>query len=386
MNSPTHACVPASAIGELSPEEARAAQARGALLIDVREASECASGMAEGAINVPRGQLDGRMAELCRDPDQAIVLICAIGQRSRVAAAALYALGYHAVSSVSGGLARWKRDGLPLTDDGLDADARERYARQLCLPQVGVAGQRRLAAARVALIGAGGLGSPAALYLAAAGVGHLSLIDDDVVERSNLHRQVLHTDARVGVAKVESAHTALTALNPAIGIDAVRERLTAANVERLLHGHDVVIDGSDNFPTRYLLAAASRHLRLPMIYGAVERFSGQISVFDPRREDSPCYRCLFPEPPGPDDAPNCSEAGVLGVLPGMVGMMQATEALKLVLGIGEPLVGHVLCFDALSMQFHRLQLARDPQCPGCGPASHTHALIDLSVPACSTQS
>ncbi|MCB1567855.1 MAG: molybdopterin-synthase adenylyltransferase MoeB [Xanthomonadales bacterium] len=385
MSSPAPPSATTSAICELAPSAARAAQARGAVLIDVREAAECAAGMAEGSIPVPRAQLPARIAEFAADPAQTILLICAVGQRSRTAAAALGELGYLNVASVAGGLSRWQVEGLPMAEDGLDADARERYARQLCLPQVGVAGQRRLAAARVALIGAGGLGSPAALYLAAAGVGRLSLFDDDVVERSNLHRQVLHTDARVGVAKVDSARTALAALNPAIGIDAVRERLNAANAERLLHGHDVVIDGSDNFPTRYLLAAASHRLRLPMIYGAVERFSGQLSVFDPRREDSPCYRCLFPEPPGPNDAPNCSEAGVLGVLPGLVGLMQATEALKLILGIGTPLIGQLLCFDALSMAFHRLHLARDPQCPGCGPDAHTHTLIDLAAPVCSTR-
>jgi molybdopterin/thiamine biosynthesis adenylyltransferase len=221
----------------------------------------------------------------------------------------------------------------------------------------------------VVLLGAGGLGAPAALYLAAAGVGQLTLIDDDVVERSNLHRQIIHADARVGMAKTESARMALQALNPRIRIVTHDERLQATNVEHLLAGHQVLIDGADNFPARYLLAAASRRLGLPMVYGAVERFSGQLSVFDPRREDSPCYRCLFPEPPAAADAPNCSEAGVLGVLPGVVGLLQATEALKLILGIGESLVGRLLSFDALDMRFRELRLPRDSDCPGCGAAA-----------------
>jgi molybdopterin/thiamine biosynthesis adenylyltransferase len=248
----------------------------------------------------------------------------------------------------------------------LDADAAERYARQLRLPQVGEEGQARLSRASIALLGAGGLGAPAALYLAAAGVGRLSLIDDDRVERSNLHRQVIHADARVGMPKAESARIALAALNPRVQVETREERLQADNVERLLSGHDLVIDGSDNFPARYLVAAASQRLRMPMIYGAVERFTGQVSVFDPRRTDSPCYRCLFPEPPTAAEAPNCSEAGVLGVLPGIVGLLQATEALKWILGIGEPLVGRLLSFDALSMHFRETRLPRDPGCPGCG--------------------
>jgi molybdopterin/thiamine biosynthesis adenylyltransferase len=220
--------------------------------------------------------------------------------------------------------------------------------------------------AKVVLLGAGGLGAPAALYLAAAGVGQLTLVDDDSVERSNLHRQVIHADARVGMAKTESARIALNALNPRVRIETRNERLRADNVERLLSGHDVLIDGADNFPSRYLLAAASYRLGMPMVYGAVERFTGQVSVFDPRRADSPCYRCLFPEPPAAVDAPNCSEAGVLGVLPGIVGLLQATEALKLILGLGEPLTGRLLSFDALGMRFRETRLPRDPACPGCG--------------------
>lgn len=372
---------------EVSPRQALLEQARGALLIDVREAAECAAGQARGAIAVPCGRLEARIAELAPEPGQPILLLCATGQRSLAAAATLCGRGYRRVASIAGGFSRWQAEGLPLADAALDADSMQRYARQLQLPQVGVAGQKRLASARIAILGAGGLGSPAALYLAAAGVGHLTLIDDDAVERSNLQRQVLHADARVGMAKTDSAHLTLTALNPHIHIQTRRERLVAGNVERLLAGHDLVIDGSDNFPTRYLLTAASQRLRLPLIYGAVERFGGQLSVFDPRRADSPCYRCLFPEPPAAGDAPNCSEAGVLGVLPGIVGLLQATEALKLILGLGESLVGRLLCFDALGMQFHALQLPRNPHCPGCSGAATGSGPLEVeasraAAPAC----
>jgi molybdopterin/thiamine biosynthesis adenylyltransferase len=248
---------------------------------------------------------------------------------------------------------------------------------------VGAAGQGRLAAARIALIGAGGLGAPSMLYLAAAGVGHLTLIDDDRVERSNLQRQVVHADAGVGLAKTESARRALAALNPRIAIELRTERLCAANVEDLIRGHDVVIDGADNFPTRYLLNAACLRLRLPLVYGAVHRFTGQAGVFDPRRADSPCYRCLFPEPPSAAEAPNCSEAGVLGVLPGTIGLLQATEALKLILGIGTPLVGRLLCYDALAASFRKLRLPRDPDCPGCGSAAEFSGYEDI-VASCAS--
>ncbi len=274
-------------------------------------------------------------------PTREILTICATGRRSLLAAETLRDLGYANVASVRGGFRRWQAEGLPVARGALDGDAAERYARHLVLPEVGVAGQQKLLRARVALIGAGGLGSPAALYLAAAGVGTLSLIDDDRVERSNLQRQVLHADARVGMAKTESARIALNALNPSVQVQLQDERVRGANVEALLRDHDVVIDGADNFPTRYLLDAACRRLKIPLVYGAVHRFTGQVSVFDARRADSPCYRCLFPEPPSAAEAPNCSEAGVLGVLPGVIGLLQATEAIKLVLGVGETLVGRL---------------------------------------------
>ena len=363
-------------VPEIRPGQALVRQAQGALLLDVREDHERAEGIPVGAVGLSRGFLELRIEQLEPDRARPLLTLCGSGQRSLLAAEALQRMGYRDVHSVAGGYASWKAEGLPVETAVLDSDAAERYARQLRLPQVGEAGQAKLAAASVALLGAGGLGAPAALYLAAAGIGRLTLIDDDVVERSNLHRQVVHADARVGMAKVESARMALAALNPRVQVEARRERLHAGNVETLLAGHDVVIDGADNFPARYLLAVASVRLKLPLIYGAVERFHGQLSVFDPRRADSPCYRCLFPEPPAAADAPNCSEAGVLGVVPGIIGLLQATEALKLVLGIGESMVGRLLSFDALEMRFRETRLRRDPACPGCGPrASHDYADI-----------
>ena len=356
-------------IPEVTPAQALAAQAQGGLLIDVREDAERTSGTPANALGLSRGFLELRIEQAEADHDRPIALLCGSGQRSLLAAESLVRMGYRQVSSVAGGFGRWKTEGLPISQPTLDVDAIQRYARQLRLAQIGEAGQATLGSAKVVLLGAGGLGSPAALYLAAAGVGQLTLIDDDVVERSNLHRQIIHADARVGMAKTESARIALRALNPRVRIVIHNERLQADNVERLLAGHDVLVDGADNFPARYLLAAASLRLKLPMVYGAVERFSGQVSVFDPRREDSPCYRCLFPEPPPAADAPNCSEAGVLGVLPGVVGLLQATEALKLLLGLGESLVGRLLNFDALDMRFREIRLTRDPDCPGCGTAS-----------------
>jgi molybdopterin/thiamine biosynthesis adenylyltransferase/rhodanese-related sulfurtransferase len=366
-------------IPELSPADALARQAQGALLIDVREDGERAVGMPAGALGLSRGFLELRIEQAEADRARPILTVCGSGARSLLAADTLQRMGYRDVRSVAGGFERWKSEGLPIVTGALDADAAERYARQLRLPQVGEAGQVKLTAAKVVLLGAGGLGAPASLYLAAAGVGQLTLIDDDRVERSNLHRQVIHADARVGMAKTESACIALNALNPRVRIEVRNERLRADNVERLLAGHDVLIDGADNFPARYLLAAASRQLGLPMVYGAVERFTGQVSVFDPRRADSPCYRCLFPEPPAAADAPNCSEAGVLGVLPGIVGLLQATEALKLILGLGDPLVGRLLSFDALDMRFRETRLPRDPACPGCGANARFTGYADIAA-------
>ena len=367
---------------EIDPIEALAHQRAGALLLDVREDDERAAGMPTDAIGLARDLLAQRIHEIAPDSQREILAICASGQRSLLAVETLRGLGYAHCVSVRGGFAGWKNEGLPVEKGLLDADAAERYARHLVLPEVGFAGQQRLGVARVALIGAGGLGAPAALYLAAAGVGHLTLIDDDHVERSNLQRQIIHADARIGMAKTESARIALNALNPTIEVNTIDERLCAANVELLIRGHDIVIDGADNFPTRYLLNAACLRLHVPLVYGAVHRFSGQLSVFDPRRDDSPCYRCLFPEPPSAAEAPNCSEAGVLGVLPGIIGMLQATEALKLLLGIGKPLVGRLLCYDALAGTFLELRLSRDPTCPGCGVDAQFSGYEDI-VRVCS---
>jgi molybdopterin/thiamine biosynthesis adenylyltransferase/rhodanese-related sulfurtransferase len=363
---------------EIDPRDACVRQAAGALLLDVRDQAERDAGTPRGAEPLTHAEIAARIRAIEPDFDREILTLCASGRRSAHARDALRVLGYRRVASVRGGFTRWCAEGLPLAAGPLDADALDRYSRHLRLAEVGVAGQGRLAAARIALVGAGGLGAPAMLYLAAAGVGHLTLIDDDLVERSNLQRQVVHTDAAVGVAKTESARRTLAALNPRVSIETHFERLRAANVEERIGGHDVVIDGADNFPTRYLLNAACRHLRIPLVYGAVHRFTGQVSVFDARRADSPCYRCLFPEPPAAGDAPNCSEAGVLGVLPGTIGLLQATEALKLVLGVGVPLVGRLLCHDALAAEFRELRLPRDPDCPGCGAAAGEPGHGDLA--------
>lgn len=365
-------------IAEISPEAAARELAAGAVLIDVREDAERAPGTPLGALGLSRGFLELRIGEQVSDRGARVLALCGSGQRSLFAADTLFQLGYTNVASVAGGYAAWLTAGLPVQRGGLDADSAERYSRHLLLPEVGIEGQARLAAARVVLIGAGGLGSPASLYLAAAGVGRLRLVDDDRVERSNLQRQVVHAEARVGLRKTESARIALSALNPRIAIECIDERLLAANVERCLDGADVVIDGADNFPTRYLLDAACRRLAIPLVYGAVHRFTGQVSVFDARDVQSPCYRCLFPEPPSAADAPNCAEAGVLGVLPGVIGLLQATEAIKLILGRGTPLTGRLLCYDALAASFRELRLGRDPGCPGCGSDAGFHGYADIA--------
>jgi len=368
---------------EITPRDAGYRLAQGAVLVDVREDHERELGMAQGAMGVARAELEAAPHRYLPGPDAEILLICQSGGRSLLAAEQLLRLGYQRVCSVRGGTLMWQAEGLPLTRPAgaVDEDFHERYSRHLLLPEIGASGQRRLEAASVVVVGAGGLGSPAAFYLAAAGVGQLRLIDDDVVERSNLQRQILHTDADVGVAKVESAHTRLSALNPRVTVEPVAERLDSANVERLIAEADVVLDGGDNFPVRYLLNDACVHLGKPLVYGAVHRFEGQVSVFDAGRERGrvPCYRCLFPEPPPPEAAPNCSEAGVLGVLPGVVGMLQATEALKLLLHVGEPLTGRLLHFDALAMRFRETRLAADPECPVCAPGVPFPGYIDYAA-------
>ena len=365
---------------ELDPAEALQRQHDGALLVDVREAHERALGMAEGAQGIPLGELVESPSSLL-DANAEVLLICQSGKRSLRAAQALVEAGFARVVSVRGGTERWRADGLPMREPELDADFAERYSRHLRLADVGLEGQRKLEAARVLVVGAGGLGSPSAFYLAAAGVGTLRIVDDDVVDRSNLQRQILHADARIGMAKVESAAIALSALNPRTNIEAVRERITSDNIERLLDGIDVVVDGADNFPVRYLLNDACVKLGKPLVYGAVHRFEGQASVFDAGRHrgEAPCYRCLFPQPPPPEAAPNCAEAGVLGVLPGVIGLLQATEAIKLLLGIGEPLRGRLLQFDALSMRFRETRLRPDPQCPVCAPDCAFPGYVDYAA-------
>jgi len=375
-----------SDIREISPTAARERQRSGAVLVDVREAFERATGYADGALGIAKAELMSAPEANLPDPGVEILLICQSGGRSMQAARALLARGYANVASVAGGTTRWIAEGLPVTkpmldEVGGDADFYERYSRHMKLPEVGEAGQRKLEAARIVMIGAGGLGSPAAFYLAAAGIGTLVLADDDVVDRSNLQRQILHTDARIGVAKTESARIALSALNPGVSIEKFATRVTSANVERLLDGADVVIDGADNFAARYLLNDACVKLAKPLVYGAVHRFEGQVSVFDAGRKRgvAPCYRCLFPEPPPPEAAPNCAEAGVLGVLPGVIGLLQATEAIKLILGIGASLAGRLLHFDALAMRFRETRLSPDPECPICAVGKPFPGYIDYAA-------
>ena len=365
----------------LSPNDAHARQRAGALLVDVRAAHERALGMADHALGIVREDLQADSATYLPDLDAEILLICQRGARSLQVAEILIARGYRNLSSVEGGTDAWDAAGLPMQRADVDADFSERYSRHLRLPDVGLQGQKTLEASRVLLVGAGGLGSPAAYYLAAAGIGMLRIADDDVVDRSNLQRQILHTDARIGTPKVESAAIALSALNPRTTVEAIRERITSDNVERLLDGIDVVVDGADNFPARYLLNDACVKLGKPLVYGAVHRFDGQASVFDAGRHRgvAPCYRCLFPEPPSPESAPNCAEAGVLGVLPGAIGLLQATEAIKLLLGIGEPLRGRLLQFDALAMRFRETRLLPDPACPVCAPDRAFPGYVDYAA-------
>jgi molybdopterin/thiamine biosynthesis adenylyltransferase/rhodanese-related sulfurtransferase len=376
-------------ISEITPRQARELQQQGAILVDVREDHERAGGQAEGALGIAKAALEADPAAHLPSPQAPVLLICQSGRRSLASAQVLLQAGYPQVHSVAGGTSAWIAEGLPTVVPRLDpaqADFYERYSRHLRLPEVGEAGQRRLGQGRVLLVGAGGLGSPAAFYLAAAGVGHLRLVDDDRVDRSNLQRQILHTEAAVGMPKVESARERLLALNPTLDLEAVVERVSSANVEALLDGVDVVIDGSDNFPLRYLLNDACVKLAKPLVYGAVQRFEGQASVFDAGRQrgQRPCYRCLFPEPPPPQFAPSCAEAGVLGVLPGLVGLIQATEAIKLLLGVGQSLAGRLLQFDALGMQFRQLQLPPDPDCVVCAPGRAFPGYIDYAH-FCATQ-
>lgn len=352
-------------IREVSVEEVRRLlDARSPVkLIDVREADEHAAGRLPGAIHIPRGYLELRIEERA-GRDEELILYCAGGTRSALAARTLREMGYERVASLAGGYNRWSDAAYPVEKPFvLTAEQKERYRRHLIIPEVGEAGQEKLLKARVLLLGAGGLGSPAALYLAAAGVGTLGIVDMDVVDLSNLQRQVIHTRERQGQPKVESARAAIEALNPDVKVMPFGERLTSQNVLRILEGFDMVLDGGDNFPTRYLLNDACVVTRKPNIHGSIFRFEGQVTTFVPGQ--GPCYRCLYPAPPPPELAPSCAEAGVLGVLPGIIGLMQANEALKLILGKGEPLIGRLLTFDALGTRFQELKLRRDPKCPVC---------------------
>ncbi|NOK11320.1 molybdopterin-synthase adenylyltransferase MoeB [Corallococcus exercitus] len=362
-------------IREVSHEHVRQLLDSGAKvkLVDVREADEYAGGRLPGAVHIPRGYLELRIEEKA-DREDEVVLYCAGGTRSALAARTLREMGYTRVSSLAGGYNRWSDAALPVEKPVvLSAEQKERYRRHLILPEVGEEGQARLLKSKVLLLGAGGLGSPAALYLAAAGVGTLGVVDADVVDLSNLQRQVLHTLERRGQPKVQSAKAALEALNPDVKVVPFQERLTTANVERILADFDLVLDGGDNFPTRYLLNDACVLMGKPNIHGSVFRFEGQVTTFLPGQ--GPCYRCLYPAPPPPELAPSCAEAGVLGVLPGVIGMLQATEALKLLLGVGESLVGRLITFDALGTRFQELKLRRDPECPVCAPGAKVE-LID----------
>lgn len=360
----------------LSPAEARERLTTGELMIDVREPGELAQGIPAGARAMSRNELELQIEELA-SPEAPVMLICASGPRSLLAADALQRLGYSRVAVIEGGVERWKREGLPCTrPECVDADSAERYARQMNLPELGIEGQAQLADARVLLVGAGGLGSPAALYLAAAGVGTLGLVDDDRVERSNLHRQVLHRDDRIGTPKTDSARATLEALNPKIEVRTHQVRLNSHNVEEIFSDYRIIVDGSDNFPTRYLVNDACIRLGLANVYGAVQRFEGQVSVFAPGGR--PCYRCLFTEPPGPDMAPSCSEAGVLGVVPGIIGLLQALEVIKLATGVGEPLTGRLLLFDARTTRMRELALGPDPACRYCADNSEFPGYIDYA--------
>jgi molybdopterin/thiamine biosynthesis adenylyltransferase/rhodanese-related sulfurtransferase len=339
------------------------AGADGPVLVDIRESWELEQGRIGDSVHIPMGELGDKLEPY---KDGSIVLYCAHGNRSLVAARALSQRGYGAIVSLAGGIDAWSKAGLPVEVPGnLDESRRVRYSRHLLIPEIGMRGQERLLEASVLLVGAGGLGSPAALYLAAAGVGRLGIVDDDVVDESNLQRQVLHSTAALGEPKVESAARRLQGLNPDVAVVPHRERLTADNVDGILaEGWDVVVDGADNFPTRYLLNDASVWHGVPVVHGSIFRFEGQVTVFKPGA--GPCYRCLFPQPPPPELAPSCAEGGVLGVLPGVIGSIQGAETLKLVLELGEPLVGRLLLYDALAASFDEVAVRRDPACPVCG--------------------
>jgi molybdopterin/thiamine biosynthesis adenylyltransferase/rhodanese-related sulfurtransferase len=354
-----------SRIEEIDPAAAREQLSNGAVAVDVREPEEWGAGHIPGARHVPKSYLESRIEGAVPDRSQHVILYCASGNRSAWAARTLIEdLGYESVESMTGGFTLWKDRGyeveVPRT---LSAEQRERYSRHLLLPEVGSEGQQKLLDAKVLLLGAGGLGSPAALYLAAAGVGTLGIVDNDEVDVSNLQRQVIHATDRIGVSKVDSAEQTINALNPDVKVEKYDLRLGPENIMEILPGYDVVVDGLDNFPTRYLLNDASVRLEIPVVSAAILGFEGQLSVFKPY--DGPCYRCLFPVPPPAELAPSCGANGVLGVLPGTMGLLQATEVIKLILGEGEPLIGRLLMYDALAATVTEVKVRRDPDCPIC---------------------
>jgi adenylyltransferase/sulfurtransferase len=363
-------------IREISVEEARARKAKGAVLVDVREADEWSQGHVPGAFFIPRGFLEQRIEEKVPEKGQDVVVYCAGGTRSAFAAETLGHLGYTNVSSVVGGFGKWKEAGFPIeVPQSLSAEQKRRYSRHLLVPEVGEAGQTKLLASKALLVGAGGLGSPAGLYLAAAGVGTIGLVDSDVVDLTNLQRQVLHTTASVGKPKTESAEATIRALNPDVKVVRHDIRLEASNVMDVIAPYDVILDGCDNFATKYLINDAAVLSGKINLYGSIFRFDGQASTFVPK--DGPCYRCLFPEPTPAELAPSCDEAGVLGVLPGVVGLIQATEAIKAILGKGDLLKGRLLSYDALSMTFKQYKVRRDPKCAVCGEHPTITAPSDL---------
>ncbi|MDH2904038.1 MAG: molybdopterin-synthase adenylyltransferase MoeB [Actinomycetota bacterium] len=365
MSSPRDLLNAAKAeIREIDPHDV-ASRLSDFIILDVREPDEYEQGAVPGAVHIPRGQLEFAVEGRIVDKTTPVAVYCAGGVRSAFAAKTMQELGYADVVSVIGGFNKWKDEGLPWKAPAtMSADQRIRYHRHLLLPEVGEKGQLKLLESKVLLLGAGGLGSPAALYLAAAGVGTLGIIDMDVVDSSNLQRQILHNLERVGMRKVDSAKKTLTAMNPDLEVKTYDMRLGADNILDIIDGYDVIVDGTDNFPTRYLVNDAALVKKIPVVHGSIFRFEGQVTVFAPYV--GPCYRCMIPEPPPAELAPSCAEAGVLGVLPGIVGSIQAIETIKILLGLGEPLIGRLLTYDALDQSFRTFKVRRDPECPACG--------------------